>query len=186
MLSTLLFTMFISFMPISNETLTNSATSEATEINWVTLDEAVEKSKKNDKIVMIDFYTDWCGWCKKLDANTYMNPEVVKYVNENFYAVKFNAEQKEDLVFNGKTYSTKSNGSRGTNDFAIAYASRSGRLGYPTISFISTKGDKLGVEAGYKDPNDMMLMLKFYAEGTYKTMDFTSYKNKAAQEIKAE
>lgn len=186
MLSTLLLTMYLSFMPVSQDVSAINTGDETNGINWITLDEAVSKSKKKEKLVMIDFYTDWCGWCKKLDAGPYMDPEVVKYVNENFYAIKINAEQKEDIVFNGKTYVTKSNGSRGTNDFAIAYASRSGRLGYPTISFITTSGDKIGVEPGYKDAPNMLLMLKYYAEGFYKTMDFASYKLKASQEIQAD
>lgn len=186
MIATLLLTMLIGLMPTEDRANLNADNKEAAEIQWITLEEAVEKSKKADKLIMIDFYTDWCGWCKKLDASTYADPEVVKYVNENFYAVKFNAEQKESLTFNGKTYVTKSSGSRGTNEFAIAYASRSGRLGYPTISFISAQGEKIGVQAGYKAPKDMLLMLKYYAEGLYQSMDFRSYKAQAAQEIIAE
>ena len=69
-----------------------SAISIAQEINWVTLEKAIELQKKTPKKIMMDVYTSWCGPCKMLDKNTFQNADVVKYVNANYYAVKFNAE----------------------------------------------------------------------------------------------
>ncbi|MFN3940358.1 MAG: thioredoxin family protein, partial [Chitinophagales bacterium] len=136
MLSTLLVSLLFVLYTDNPQTPIEWNNNDTDKINWITLDEAVAKAKKKDKLLLIDFYTDWCGWCKKLDANTYTDPQVIKYVNEHFYAVKINAEQKEDIRFNDKVYSFKSNGGRGTNDFAVMYAARNGRLGYPTTSFI--------------------------------------------------
>ena len=71
----------------------------AQEINWVTLDEAVELQQKEPRKIIMDFYTKWCGPCKLLDRNTFKNKDVAKYINENFYAVKFNAEGNDVVNF---------------------------------------------------------------------------------------
>jgi len=72
-----------------------------TEIKWYTLEEALEAQEKNDKKIFIDMYTDWCKWCKVMDQKTFTDQAVIQYMNENFYAVKFNAEQKEAINFLG-------------------------------------------------------------------------------------
>ena len=64
----------------------------AQQINWVTLEEAVALQKKEPKKIMMDVYTNWCGPCKMFDKNTFQNKDVADYVNEHYYAVKFNAE----------------------------------------------------------------------------------------------
>ena len=74
-----------------------SLSSLAQEINWLTLEKAIELQKKSPKKIMIDVYTSWCGPCKMLDKNTFHNADVVKYVNANYYAVKFNAEGNESV-----------------------------------------------------------------------------------------
>ncbi|MEQ9230222.1 MAG: thioredoxin family protein, partial [Cyclobacteriaceae bacterium] len=71
------------------------------EIQWVSFEEAVELSKKEPRKLLIDLYTDWCGWCKRMDRDTYSQPEIIKAINENFYAIKFNAEQPEPVEFAG-------------------------------------------------------------------------------------
>ena len=74
------------------------------QINWMSLDEAVEAQKTTPKNLIIDVYTNWCGPCKLMDKNTFSNPEIVSYINENYYAVKFNAEGNEKVNFMNKTF----------------------------------------------------------------------------------
>ncbi|WP_288371286.1 thioredoxin fold domain-containing protein [uncultured Algoriphagus sp.] len=75
-------------------------------ITWLKFEEAVAANQSDPKMLLVDVYTDWCGWCKKMDKETFTDPEVVKYVNENFYAVKLNAEDtKRTFDFMGKKFS---------------------------------------------------------------------------------
>src|ERR671918_265399 len=74
------------------------------EVNWMTFEEAVERSKTEKRKIFIDVYTDWCGWCKVMDKKTFSEPAVAKLLNEKYYPVKFNAEQREDVLFRGATF----------------------------------------------------------------------------------
>ncbi|WP_439474460.1 thioredoxin family protein [Algoriphagus formosus] len=76
------------------------------QITWLKFEEAVAANQSDPKMLLVDVYTDWCGWCKKMDKETFTDPEVIKYVNENFYAVKLNAEDtKRTFDFMGKKFS---------------------------------------------------------------------------------
>ena len=183
--SLLIATLFFFNQPadVNNNSFAPSTTA-ADSIAWQSLEEVnkvVEKNiKKNkvkeEKLIIVDFYTDWCGWCKKLDQVTYRDSAVVELMNKYFYAVKFDAESKDTVQFANKTYGFKKAGSRGTNEFAIAMATRpGGRIGYPTMTIINAFGEKVAVEGGYKDPAKMVLMLRFYGEGFYKSMDFQTF-----------
>ncbi|HTB31563.1 MAG TPA: DUF255 domain-containing protein, partial [Bacteroidia bacterium] len=46
------------------------------EIHWVNFDEAVKLNEKHPRKILIDVYTQWCGWCKKMDASTYTDPDI--------------------------------------------------------------------------------------------------------------
>src|SRR5690242_17457474 len=88
-------------------------TSVESVVNWMTFEQAIEKSKTEKRAIFIDVYTDWCGWCKVMDKSTFNDPEVAKLLNEKFYAVKFNAEQREDVTFQGTTFKFVASGQSG-------------------------------------------------------------------------
>lgn len=74
-------------------------------INWLTFEEAAVMTEKNPKMIIVDVYTDWCGWCKKMDKGTFTDPAVVKYINDTFYPVKMNAENStRKFSFKGQEY----------------------------------------------------------------------------------
>src|SRR5687767_5013590 len=87
-------------------------------INWLTLEEAAAKTQQEPRKIFIDVYTDWCGWCRKMDQSTFSDPGIADYVNKNFYAVKLDAESKKPITINGKTY--KYNPNYRSHEVAIA------------------------------------------------------------------
>lgn len=122
----------------------------AQDIHWLNLEQAEAEMKKHpDKPLFIDFYTSWCGWCKKMDASTFKEAEVVQHINDNYIPVKFDAESREEVKFRGKTYKyvRPQQGGRGVNSFA--YFSLRGKLSYPAYAVISHDGRLERLLLGY-------------------------------------
>ncbi|WP_372745778.1 thioredoxin family protein [Lutibacter sp.] len=152
----------------------------AQEINWMTLEKAVEAQKTNPKKIFIDAYTVWCGPCKMLDKNTFGNKDVAKYVNENYYAVKFNAEGNETINFKDKIYKNpgfnpKSNGRNTAHELSSYFGVRA----YPTMLFLDENANLLTPITGYQTPRQLEIFLKIFAKDHYKTIQsqeaFTEY-----------
>ncbi|MGB1308639.1 MAG: thioredoxin family protein, partial [Oceanihabitans sp.] len=144
----------------------------AQKINWVTLDEALELQKKKPKKIMIDMYTKWCGPCKMLDRNTFQNKDVANYVNENFYAVKFNAEGNDVVHYKGKKYSNpsydpaKANRRNSPHELSRFFSVTA----YPTIVYLDEKGELIAPIKGYQAPTQIELYLKMFANDDYKDL----------------
>lgn len=133
---------------------------QAQEIKWMTMDEALAAQKKKPKPIFMDVYTDWCGPCKMLDKNTFQDPAVSKYISENYYAVKFNAEAKGDINFKGKKYSNPGyvEGRKGRN----AQHEFAGFLqvqGYPSMIVFDKKGNIENTIVGYHTPDQLFAAL---------------------------
>ena len=143
-------------------------------INWMTWDEAVKANETDQKKIFIDFYTHWCGWCKRMDATTFSDEAVAKYINENFHPVKFNAEQKEDIIFQGKTFEWKPGGRGGVH--MLAYELLNGRLGYPSYVYLTPKYERILISPGYKQVPDMKKELEFVHEDHYTSTSWEQYK----------
>ncbi|WP_405608285.1 thioredoxin family protein [Polaribacter sp. Asnod1-A03] len=149
-----------------------SIQANAQKINWISLNEALELQKENPKNIIMDVYTNWCGPCKLLDKNTFQHKDVVAFVNENFYAVKFNGEGNETITFEGSDYGnpnydeTKANKRNSAHDFANFM----GINAYPTIVFMDNKGGLIMPLKGYYDPSQLELYLKLFKDDQYKSI----------------
>lgn len=151
---------------------------QAQEINWISWDEAVQLSKTDasPKKIFVDVYTDWCGWCKKMDKNTFQNPEVSKYMQDNFYMVKMDAEGKDPIEYQGKTFKYIPSGRRGYHELAAALLQ--GRMSYPTVVFLDEKLNMLSPVPGYQQVEPFMQIAKYFGENIYKDQDWKSYAGK--------
>lgn len=148
---------------------------EVTELKWYTWEEAVALNKTNPKKIFVDVFTDWCGWCKRMDKGTFTDPQVVAYLQEHFYPVKLNAEQKADIQFNGETFKYVDTGNgRGIN--TLAYSLLDGHLSYPTVVYINEKYERIMISPGYKEVPDLMKELHFAAEEQYSKTSWDEYK----------
>ncbi len=150
-------------------------------IKWYSIEEAVELNKKNPKKIFIDFYTTWCGWCKRMDATTFSHPWIIKYMNKHFYPVKFNAETNKTITIGNKQFVNKNAGKkRGAHQFAIAILQ--GKMSYPSIAFLDEKLQLLFSVPGYRKPKSMETFLVWVATETYKNTSYEefvkSYQNK--------
>jgi thioredoxin-related protein len=164
-----------SFKCDSSKTMDSNANSPKVEggITWVTWEQAVELNKTKPKKFMIDVYTDWCGWCKRMDKDIFSDPKVAKYVADNYYAIKLDAEQKPDITFNGKTFKYVSQGRGGYHEFAAALLDN--QMGYPTIVYLSEAYERTVVSPGYKDVPTLMKELSYTAENKYKTTTWDDF-----------
>lgn len=143
------------------------------EVNWISFEEAVELNKKDPKPILIDVYTDWCGWCKRMDKTTYQNTIIVDYINKNFHTVKLDGEEKKDIVYKDYTFKYKKNGRRGYNEFSAALLN--GKLSYPTTVFMNKEMQLLDRVPGYLDEKIMEKVMTYFGNEKYKTENWEDY-----------
>jgi len=142
-------------------------------VKWHTIEEAVELNKTEPRKFLIDVYTDWCGWCKKMDKETFTHPEIAGYINNNFYAVKFDAESTEPVTFGGQTFVNEGSGSRSSHQFAIALLQ--GKMSYPSIAYMNENLQLLTAVPGYQTPERIEPILHFFAKDKYNDVSFEEF-----------
>ena len=142
-------------------------------IYWLSWEEAVQLHADQPKKLFIDVYTDWCGYCKKMDKTTFVNAEVVAYLNAHFYAVKLDAEMENDIIFNGNTFKQMKTGPRSVH--SLAYSLLEGKMTYPSYVTMDENFSRIAISPGYKYPTDLLPELKFAAEEIYKTMSWKEF-----------
>ena len=143
------------------------------QVEWLTFEEAVAKAKIDPKPIFIDVYTDWCGWCKKMDKATFSEEKIASMLQSDFYPVKFDAEQKESINFNNHEFKFIANGRKGYNELAVALLD--GKLSYPSVVFLNEKMERITILPGYRGPDDFYPILQFIGSGSYQSTTFEEY-----------
>ncbi len=139
---------------------------ENKEVQWLSMEEALQKTDSEPRMIFVEVYTDWCGFCQRMDAETFSHPVIASYLNENFYPVKLNAEQEEPIEFRGRVYENNNLGDRRpTHDFAIAILQ--GQMSYPSVVFFDKDVELLTAIPGFRPPANMEAVLAFFNKGVY-------------------
>lgn len=150
-------------------------------VAWMTIEEALEKSKTEKRKIFIDVYTDWCGWCRHMDSTTFVDPAIVSYLNEKYYAVKFNAEQQTDIVYKDKTYKfKKQGGDRGYHELAVLLLNN--RLSYPTTVVLNESQDIIQPIPGFQDAKKMDVILHYFGTDNHKRTPWEKYERNYGKE----
>lgn len=148
-------------------------------VRWMSFEEAVRKIEQapqlglKPKKIFVDVYTDWCGWCKKMDRETFENPQIAAYLNKHFYPVKLDAEQKEEIVFRGHTFRYVAQGQRGYHELAAALLE--GSMSYPTVLFLNEKIELVQRIPGYLDIPTFDAILHYLAEDKHLSVPWADF-----------
>lgn len=149
---------------------------KATPVQWMTFEEAIAKNASYPKKkIFIDMYTHWCGWCKKMDAETFVDPVVTKFFNENYYCVKMDAERKDTITYNGREYINPDPGKK-RSPHQLAAALLQGRMSYPSYVILDENNQKLTSMAGYMKTESLMPVLEYFAGNYHFKMPYDEYK----------
>lgn len=152
-------------------------------VNWMTIEEALEKSKTEKRKIFIDVYTDWCGWCRHMDSTTFSDPAVAAYLNEKYYPVKFNAEQTTEIVYKEKTYKFKKQGDKsGYHELAALLLNN--RLTYPTTVVLNEEQDIIQPIPGFQDGKKMDIILHYFGADNHKRVPWEKYERTYSKDQK--
>ncbi len=146
------------------------------EVKWLSFEEAVELQQKKPKKLLIDVYTDWCGYCKKMDKTTYSDPIVAAYINEHYYPVKFNAEGKDPITFRNKTFAFKPE----YKSHELALSLLNGKMSFPTTVFLDEQMNMIQPLPGYLEAKEFSTILRYFGENAHKKMSWEQYSKKAS------
>jgi len=143
-------------------------------VKWYSFEDAYALNKKKPKKIFVDVFTEWCGWCKKMDAETFANPVIADYMNEHFYCVKLDAERKDTIILDGmKLVNPNPAVKRSTHQLANELLR--GQMSYPSYVFLNEKGQSISVVPGFHKAKEFEVILSYFGSDAYLQKKFEDY-----------
>ncbi len=152
----------------------HDSTATQNSLQWKTFDAGFTEAKKTGKKVMVDVFTTWCVWCKRLDKNVYGDPKIAEYLHEHYVTVKLNPETNTTVTYKDTAYS------------AAQFAQGFGVTGYPTIIFFEPDGTPIDRLGGYVDASHFLPIIQFIGEDFFKTMSWQDFQKKQSGNQKSD
>ncbi len=140
-----------------------TSVSYSNEPQWNKFNAGIIEAKKSGKKILVDVYTDWCSWCKKMDSDTYADKRVSEYLSKYYVLIKLNAEGNEKISYEGKSISP------------AEFAQGMGVNGYPATVFLKSDGQPITMLPGYAEPDRFIHVLSFIGENYYEKKKFADY-----------
>lgn len=152
------------------------------DINWISWEEMVQLQQQERKKVFVDVYTDWCGWCKKMDASTFIDPSVVNTMNQYYYAVKLDAEMKDTIKYNEMMFvNLNPEDKRGVHTLAVSLLNS--KMSYPSFVILDENFNRNIIISGYQQVPEMLGNLLFF--GTNQHVRLNEYEKQQQKALQA-
>ena len=142
------------------------------QVKWYTIQDAEKLFRDSPRPLFIDTYTDWCEWCKKLDKDVFDDQVIAQILNEKYYPVKFDAESKDPVIFQGKTFI---NDGKLGKFHQLAYALLSGKMSFPTVVFLTSGVEVITPLPGYRSAADFEPFLIYFSGTVWQTKSFEDF-----------
>lgn len=138
-------------------------TEEKSKLDWLALDAAVDKAKSQNKHVIVNVYTTWCGYCRLMDKQTFGDQEVAAHLRENFVLAKVNGESSSKVHWQGQEMTER--------QFARAV----GVTGFPATYFLKPNAEMLGGVSGYIRTPEFLIYAKYVSTKWYEKGKIQQY-----------
>ncbi|MCR5066251.1 MAG: thioredoxin family protein [Bacteroidales bacterium] len=161
------------------------ASSAFAQVNWSTMEKASQvDTKTNKKLFFVDFSTSWCGWCKKMDRETFSDPVVSAILNKYYIPVHFDAEGNASFTWNGTKYSNTQHPGQKAQTHPFTRAILGQKFGFPSFALFNKEGGLIQILQGYQNAYDFSMVLWFFCSGDNNKYTFAEYQQIFQEEIK--
>lgn len=138
-----------------------AGSSYAQEADTLTFQQVDSLQKMEQKPVLVFIHTTWCRYCEAMEQTTFKNREVRELLEEKFYFIRLDAEEKQAIFLNGRRFQYRPTGAgTGQHELAQELGSQEGKVSFPTLCFLSPENEIIYQQAGFTSAKQLVEILK--------------------------